>query len=221
MGKKTMRRRLIPGAIVAFLLLSGSSLAAAPITPEGRQLAALLDAMAVESHWPAGLHVRWESGEPDGKPTALTGKHTHCSAFVAAAAKRAGVYILRPPEHGQEFLANAQYDWLADEGAQHGWRPVSDGAEAQARANRGEFVVAAYRSHHDDKPGHIAVIRPSNKSEAEIAAEGPQVTQAGGTNYISASLKRGFAGHPAAWGRGEVRYYAHPVRRADAPASSR
>ena len=41
--------------------------------------------------------------------------------------------------------------------------------------------------------------------------EGPQITQAGGTNYISTKLKRGFVGHPAAWTRAEVRYYAHAI----------
>jgi hypothetical protein len=216
-----MRRRLILLVMAALPLLSETALAVSPITPDGRQLIKLLDSMDVESHWSAGVHVHWESGEPDGKPASLTGKHTHCSAFVASAAKRVGVYILRPPEHGQELLANAQYDWLTDEGTQHGWRPAGNGAEAQALANRGDFVVATYHNHHDDKPGHIAVIRPSTKSEAEIASEGPQVTQAGGTNYNSASLKRGFAGHPAAWTKGEVRYYVHPVRWADSPQASR
>jgi hypothetical protein len=46
-------------------------------------------------------------------------------------------------------------------------------------------VVAVYRNHHDDKPGHIAIIRQSEKSETAIREEGPQITQAGSANYRS------------------------------------
>jgi hypothetical protein len=155
--------------------------------------------------------VSWQTGEPDGHTERTPGKHTHCSAFVAAAAKRLDIYILRPPEHGQILLANAQYEWLATEGAAKGWTSISGPAAAQAAANEGRFVVATYRNHNDDKPGHIAIIRPSDKGDAAIRSEGPQIEQAGGTNYRSTTLARGFAGHPAAWGRGEVRYYAHAV----------
>ena len=196
-------------AFLAFAFLGSSR--AAEITPQADQLAATIDALDVENRWPAGTHVHWETGVPDGKPEVSAGKHTHCSAFVAAAAKRFGIYILRPPEHAQILLANAQYDWLANEGEKQGWRPVHTDAEAQSYANRGFFVVATYKNHHDDKPGHIAIVRPSNKSDAAIRVEGPQVTQAGGTNYKSTSLRQGFAGHPAAWDHHEVRYYAHAV----------
>jgi hypothetical protein len=82
---------------------------------------------------------------------------------------------------------------------------------AQAQANEGRFVVATYRNHNEDKPGHIVIVRPLDKSESTIRAEGPQITQAGGTNYRSTSLQNGFSGHPAAWGRGEVLYYSHDV----------
>jgi len=140
-----------------------------------------------------------------------SGKHTHCSAFVAAAAKRVGIYILRPPEHKQILLANAQYDWLAQEGAAQGWQSLRDAVAAQRHANQGWLVVATYKNHHDDKPGHIAIVRPSDKDLAAIREEGPQITQAGGTNYRSVPLAVGFAGHPAAWGRQEVRFYAHAV----------
>ncbi len=185
---------------------------AAEESPKARRIAGIVDSLDVESHWPAGVHVHWETGEPDGRPENSSGRHTHCSAFVAAAAKRLGVYILRPPEHPQVLLANAQVDWLdSDEGRNKGWRSVRDGFEAQALANSGSLVVAAYKNHHDDKPGHIAIVRPSNKGEAAILREGPQITQAGGTNYRSTTLVQGFAGHPAAWSRSEVRYYAHEV----------
>ena len=139
------------------------------------------------------------------------GKHTHCSAFVAAAAKKLDVYILRPPDHGQILLANAQYDWLESAGARQGWRSLPDGEQAQLSANRGDLVVATYRNHRDNKPGHIAIVRPSDKPLRAIMQEGPQITQAGGTNYTSTSVKNGFAGHPAAWAHQEVHYYAHAV----------
>jgi len=199
-------------ALAATLLSAVLQLAvAAPISTDAARLARQIDALDVENHWPAGEHVKWETGIPDGKPEKTAGKHTHCSAFVAAAAKNVGIYILRPPEHGQILLANAQYDWLGSQGAAQGWKPLSDAVEAQAYANRGWLVVAAYKNHHDDKPGHIAIVRPSTKDAAAIRAEGPQITQAGGTNYRSVALSVGFAGHPAAWGRHEVRFFAHSV----------
>ncbi|QBB69387.1 hypothetical protein ELE36_02790 [Pseudolysobacter antarcticus] len=194
-------------------LIAGHGFAYAdPISAPARALIASIDALNVEQRWPAGEHVHWESGEPDGKPEKTPGKHTHCSAFVAAAAKKVGIYILRPPEHGQILLANAQFDWLENQGARQGWLPVRDAVEAQAHANRGDLVVAAYKNHHDDKPGHIAIVRPSDKSAMAIRAEGPEITQAGGTNYRDTTLQRGFAGHPAAWAQHEVRFYAHVVK---------
>ena len=187
------------------------TVAAAGVAPEGARLARMLDQTHVEQLWPAGVHVSWETGEPDGKPEKTDGKHTHCSAFVASTAKKLDVYILRPPEHGQILLANAQYDWLADEGEKHGWHEIRGGAQAQQSANRGYLVVATYHNHRDNKPGHIAIVRPSDKPPREIEREGPQITQAGGTNYASTSLKHGFAGHSAAWANDEVRYYEHAI----------
>jgi len=37
----------------------------------------------------------------------MPGKHPHCNAFVAAAAKRLNIYILRPADHAQILLTNA------------------------------------------------------------------------------------------------------------------
>lgn len=178
---------------------------------------AVIDALDVERHWPAGVHVNWRTGVPDGGREPTEGRHTHCSAFVAAAAERLGVYILRPPEHKQTLLANAQYDWLADETARQGWTPLEDGADAQAHANRGWLVLAAYRNHHDDKPGHIVIVRPGEKSAQAIQAEGPDVTQAGTVNYQSVAMKIGFSGHPHAFADGEIRFYAHKILKSDLP----
>lgn len=205
-------RTVIAGCMLAAAILFGTDRAMAePITPAAQQLFQIIDSLDVEHHWPAGEHVAWESGIPDGKPEVTSGKHTHCSAFAAAAAKRVGIYLLRPPDHGQILLANAQYDWLASDGAARGWKPLADGAEAQRYANQGWLVLAVYKNHHDDKPGHIAIVRASDKDARAVREEGPQITQAGGTNYRSIALRVGFAGHPAAWEHHEVMYYAHPV----------
>src|SRR6478672_3068167 len=198
---------------VVLVVFAGAARPADTITPQAQALMKVLDAMDVEGKRIAGEHVYWETGLPTGVPETSPGKHTHCSAFVAAAAKNLGVYILRPPEHGQKLLANAQNEWLAEEGASNGWLKLANAAEAQAAANRGLLVVASYHNHHDDRPGHIAIVRPGNKTAGQTAAEGPDVIQAGSVNRTLISLREGFAGHPAAWRDHEVVYYAHEVNR--------
>ena len=205
-----MRKLVFAAALVAAPAI-GFAADVTTVSPQGQKLAQALDSMGVESKWIAGAHIDWETGLPDGRPERMPGRHTHCSAFVASAAKKLGVYILRPPEHRQGLLANAQYEWLATDGAAQGWVPVAGPQEAQDDANRGMLVVASYHNHHDDKPGHIAIIRASNKTPGRIAEEGPDVIQAGTTNAASISLRDGFSGHPAAWNNNEVRYYAHVV----------
>jgi len=147
MHLKSMRREFL----VAMLCLAACvspiaaiSAYAGEITEAGQRLAQKLDSFEVEKHWPAGVHINWETGDPTGKPEKTPGKHTHCSAFVASAAKQLGIYILRPPEHGQMLLANAQNEWLSSEGAANGWRHLNDGAAAQDAANHGILVVATY-----------------------------------------------------------------------------
>jgi hypothetical protein len=181
------------------------------VSAKGRWLARKLDAMDVESKWIAGSHIDWRTGLPDGRPELSAGRHTHCSAFVAATAETLGVYILRPPEHSQLLLANAQFRWLAEDGESQGWRALPDAGAAQTAANAGELVVASYLSHRDNKPGHIAIVRPAPRSEAEIAEEGPLVIQAGTVNSNAVSLREGFSGHPAAWRDQEVEFFAHAI----------
>ena len=92
-------------------------------------------------------HRREGSAEPGG-PEAKT----HCSAFVAAMAERRGAYVLRPPEHKQNLLANAQMRWLREHGAERGWRTpclLCRGAEA---ANRGELVLEAFENPNPHSP---------------------------------------------------------------------
>ena len=197
----------------ALAISSHAALAApAPLAPQAQAIEQRLDALDVADRWIAGTHVNWRTGLPDDESGVLPGRHTHCSAFVAAAAEALGVYILRPPQHGQVLLANAQSEWLASEGAAAGWFPLPDAAAAQDFANRGFFVVASYHSLYDNRPGHIAIVLPGSKSPAAFAAEGPDVMQAGTFNSFRISLRDGFAGHPRAFAGG-IAFYAHAVDR--------
>lgn len=151
-----MQTRVLPKVRFFILMLSVSLGATAPassaepsccgpITDQGRRLLSVLDATNVESLWLAHEHVNWETGEPD-KTEDYTGpgRSTHCSAFAAAIGKRLRVYMLRPPEHGQILLANAQAKWFrSPSGKQSGWQPVRDAHDAQSPANRRNLVVAS------------------------------------------------------------------------------
>jgi len=181
-----------------------------PIAPAGERLAATLDSMDVEAKWLSHEHVNWQTGEPDrGGENEGPGTHTHCSAFAAAAAAKFNVYLLRPPEHGQVLLANAQADWLASEAAsQAGWRKVPDALQAQRLANRGDLVLVLYQNPDRHVPGHIAVVRPSQKSAKSLEENGPEIIQAGERNHAKTNVRLGFDNHPGAWPDGVV-YYTH------------
>jgi hypothetical protein len=182
------------------------------ITDQGRRLLSVLDGMNVESLWLAHEHVNWETGEPDkGEAYTGPGRSTHCSAFAAAVGKRLGVYMLRPPEHGQILLANAQAEWFRSiDGKQKGWRSVRDAHDAQSLANRGNLVVVVFESPDVQRPGHIAVIRPAHRPRRLLEENGPEITQAGQKNHSKTSTKVGFLAHPGAW-PGGVLYYTHPA----------
>jgi hypothetical protein len=187
------------------------------ITPVGARLAATLDSMNVESLWLADQHINWETGQPDrGAEYEGPGKHTHCSAFAAAAAKRLGIYLLRPPEHGQQLLSNAQAKWIAsEEGRKAGWRPVSEKSfdamrKAQHLANQGNFVLALYQNPDAHIPGHIAILRPTDKSPRLFDENGPEVIQAGQHNHSKISLRIAFENHPGAWPSG-ILFYTHSL----------
>jgi hypothetical protein len=182
-----------------------------PITPAGRRLETVLDGMNVETLWLAHEHVNWETGEPDkGADYDGPGRSTHCSAFAAAVAKKFGVYMLRPPDHGQILLANAQAEWFHAAGRQNGWREVAGAREAQTLANRGALVVVVYESPDPHRPGHVAIVRPAHRLERLLEQNGPEITQAGQKNYLKTSTKVGFQAHPGAW-PGGVKYYSHAI----------
>jgi hypothetical protein len=193
-----------------------------PVTPAGQQLATLLDGMNVETLWQRGYHIDWRTGIAKGPPETAPGGHTHCSAFAAAVAERLGVYLLHPPEHPQIWLANAQERWL-NSAAATGWQRIgtlSDpGASlnAVALANAGKLVLAVYfqpprstPNGPEERSGHVAIVRPSNKSAALIIADGPDVIQAGMHNYQQVAMRIGFASHKAGWSNGAIEYFWHP-----------
>jgi hypothetical protein len=212
-----MRTLILAAALVAAVSGALAGPSTETVSAKGQSLAAELDSMGVETKWIAGQRVDWRSGLPNGKPLTRPGRHTHCSAFVAAAAEKVGVYILRPPQHSAVLLANAQNAWLHEDGADQGWRELPDANAAQAAANDGELVVASYLSRRPDTPGHIAIVRPAARSAAEIAADGPLVIQAGTVNSAAISLREGFAGHPRALRGQGLGYFAHEIEPAAAP----
>jgi len=184
-----------------------------PVTPVGLHLIQTLDASDVEHAWLARDHIDWETGMRDRETVAPIEGHlvTHCSAFVAAIAKRLGIYVLRPPEHGLVLLANAQSEWLGSSEAQaQGWRRVEGAQSAQSLANQGKLVVISYASPDPHRSGHIVIIRPSEKSEADLVNEGPDIIQAGVVNYSKWVAASAFGRRLRAWPDG-VSYFAHDI----------
>jgi hypothetical protein len=167
----------------------------------------------VERLWLKGHHIDWKTGGADD-PYAGHNIKTHCSVFVAAACMRKGIYILRPPDHKQALLANAQYDWLQSPmGRQYGWRPLSSDAavavylKAQEYANKGYVVVAVYQNPDPHKPGHIALVMPEEMSEQQLAQDGPELIMAGHVNSSHISLRKGFEKHISQWPEHVISFY--------------
>jgi hypothetical protein len=199
-----------------------------PITPAGQKLATALDAMNVEQLWQRNHRINWHTGIAHGPPETTPGGHTHCSAFAAAAAERLGIYLLRPPEHGQMWLANAQERWLngapepGESAEQVGWhrlgRLADPGIAVQAvtLANQGKLVIAVYFQPPRMTPlgprqraGHVVIVRPSDKPVALIEENGPSVIQAGMRNYNDVPMRIAFAYHKAAWTTGAIEFFWH------------
>ena len=199
-------------AILALIGISGGLRAqpgpcCGPIEANGQQLARLLDDTGVDHLWMRGWHVDWQTGAQDRATPGGPEARTHCSAFIAAIAERLGIYVLRPPQHPQNLLANAQMHWLRAEGEQAGWRPLAGPRDAQTRANAGELVLAVWENPNPHRPGHAAIIRPSEKTDAQLDADGPQETQAGTRNYLDTNVATGFRSHP----KDQIRYFAHSI----------
>jgi hypothetical protein len=179
---------------------------------DGRALKEFYLSLHVEELWLSGQHVNWQTGEPDD-PSAEQDIHTHCSAFVAAACAKKNVYILRPPDHSIQLLANAQYDWLqSNEAKKMGWVKIeSDGVyeKSQVLANKGYFVVSTCKNKDPKLPGHIALVRPAEITTGQLAESGPMLISAGTHNFNYISLKSAFGSHLSGWPEKEILFYYH------------
>jgi hypothetical protein len=197
--------------------ISGGKPMIGPTSDGGDRLRVFLDGTHVETRWIADYHVIWQTGQRNGPPEGDPAHHTHCSAYVAAAALYLDIYILRPPNHKQLRLANAQVTWLGGGGsdpgptaAASGWSALGasggDGVldAAVTAANLGKLVVAGYFQPPTQQSdgttvqlaGHIVVVRPQDSFPFD---EGPQVVTAGVKNFKSASMRYAFGDHPLAW----------------------
>lgn len=199
-------KQIIINLVIALYLIVFSTAGSLP--KKGQELARFYDSLDVEHHWLAKKKVNWRTGETLNKKGS-----THCSAFVAAAAEKLGVYILRPPEHDEKDLANAQWQWLATEGSSKGWKEISNPYDAQRLANDGKLVIAVINE-KPKKSGHIVLVRPSEKSKELIRIEGPDIVQVGNENKSTTSLKNGFSYHDGAWTSAEnnkIKFYFNEV----------
>jgi hypothetical protein len=196
---------------------------APPYTPAGGpRLAQFLDALPVKTRWIHNHRLVWQTGQqnaPDGP--GLT-PETHCSAFIAAVALMLDIYILRPPHHGQNDLANAQADWLAGTGAFPGptasgskWVVLGSSGDAGAlkaaveAANAGQLVVAIYKAPQvqgADDHGHAVIVRPQDA--AAVGADGPHVASVADCNRPDTPMQKAFHAHPGAW-PSKIALYAH------------
>jgi hypothetical protein len=177
---------------------------------DGRALKEFYLSLHVEDLWLSGQHVNWQTGEPDD-PSAEQDIHTHCSAFVAAACAKKNIYILRPPDHSIQLLANAQYEWLqSDEAKKMGWVKIDSSGvyeKSQVLANKGYFVVAACKNKNPKLPGHITLVRPAEITADQLAESGPMMISAGTHNFNYISLKSAFGSHISGWPEEEVLFY--------------
>jgi hypothetical protein len=186
---------------------------------QAAMLTAYLDSLQVDDYWLIGTNVNWLTGAPgnyDDGPNMTEGNATHCSAFAAAAADMLGTYILRQPAASDINLANNQALWLATNTV--GWYPAASMAEAQHMANTGDLVVASYLNPDFSVSGHIAVLRPSNRTDTSVDTFGPEECQAGETNYADTNIETGFGAHPGAF-PSNINYYYHAVSYPVSPVS--
>ncbi len=192
----------------------------ASLTAGGYRLMAFIDGFPIDTQWLTGHRIVWQTGQQNGPDGIGPSDHTHCSAFVAALALDLNIYILRPPNHGQELLADAQMAWLgggASSGptaAESGWRSLGSAsgsgvlAAAVDAANQGKLVFAGYNQPPVggvQRSGHVVAVRPQTTIDAEA---GPQVVMAGTNNWRAISMRSAFESHAGAWPDG-ITVYVH------------
>src|SRR5882724_5554999 len=184
------------------------------LKPAVLQLQSFYLSMDVENNWLSGQHVNWETGQPD-MPGSAHGNKTHCSAFAAAICQKEGIYLLRPPEHGQVLLANAQFDWLhTAAAAKAGWRRLGGSdryLQAQTLANDGKIVLCIYKNSDPKVPGHAALVMPRARSMKLLADEGPELIMAGTHNHNYISLRNGFQSHITGWPEQEIQFFVNDL----------
>lgn len=185
------------------------------VSEQGWAVVALLDSLEVERYWKRGVSVNWFTGAEGGTGTNKTrGDASHCSSFAPAVARLLGVYLLTQSSEVSDLgLANRQADWLRTNPVSD-WFPITSHSSAQYIANTGAVVVASLKE-EDGTSGHIAVVRPSTKCDAEIAAVGPQICQSGMVNYNETDAETGFNYHATPLSR--IRYYGHVVTNVPPP----
>jgi hypothetical protein len=204
---------------ILFLFFLSNSFAQRLITIDsaGQQLKRFYLDQHVDSLWITGHHVNWETGLPD-EPNAKIDIGSHCSAFVASVCKQNGVYILRPPAHDTELLANAQYIWLHSADALAlGWKQITQNSleTAQRLADSGIMVVAVYKNPNPNWSGHIAFVIPAEIITDSIAASGPILIQAGRTNSNYITFKQVFGRQIKKWPptSREIAFFYYDIRK--------
>jgi len=205
-----------PQAALPSITVSQSGPCCGPVTAAGRHLLQVIVDSDVEHLWLYQRHIDWKTGIPD-MPEEWHGRdsETHCSAYIAGMSVRLGVYLMRPPRHGLNLLANAQGEWLdSSAGRRAGWHRVESLEQVQYLANQGWFVVGVYVNPDPKQGGHIVIVRPSDTATVDrLKAHGPQVAEASYHNHINWSAKGSFAREHYA----DVHYYAHDVPGTIAP----
>ena len=196
-----------------FLLLYSCTLTAQQtyvLDEFGEKLKQFYQGLNVETHWVAGQHINWETGESDDRDDTHNLKN-HCAAFVAGTCQKLKIVILRPPEHGQDLLSNAQFDWLSTAAAAaQAWKRIAGDnlyGQAQDLANKGFVVVAVIKNTDEKKPGQIAFVNPAVITDKDLTDSGPQLIMAGVKNYSNISLKTGFKGFYSKWPESQIEFY--------------
>ena len=187
----------------------------------GPRLTEFLDALPVTTRWVHHHRVVWQTGQQNAPEGVGPMAHTHCSAFVAAVALMLDIYLLRPPFHSQQGLANAQADWFAGTGGHKGptaldsgWIPLGASGDdtaltdAVTAAGAAQLVVAIYRAPPaPQQHGHVCIVRPPGISPPSDDA-GPDVISVGDVNRSRTSMRTAFHAHPGAWPNA-IQLYAH------------
>lgn len=166
----------------------------------------IINSLNVERKWQKGSVINCKTGETlleetEKYDSPKLKRLSHCSCFAYAASKALGLpnkSLLPHPEGDKEFvpaLSNKQAEWLETEGVKNGWSYIKtanrdDGfVQAQKFANQGHFVVSVYKNANPQKEQGILQLL---FQVVKIKLEGPDIAQAGTSNFSSGSLKKGF-----------------------------